>query len=153
MNFTEKFDRYLNLFRLRLKQLLLARGAAVLAITALFITIVAVAIAIRSGFPDDQIIMARLILIGTLAALFYWLIVRPNQNLETDASAEIETRTPAFRGRVETYVEMQDAGNPMRELLAEDTLRVAQEQRIHAGVGGCQYRCCGSALSRTGRPG
>ncbi len=102
MNFTEKFDRYLNLFRLRLKQLLLARGAAVLAITALFITIVAVSIAIRSGFPDGQIIMARLILIGTLAALFYWLIVRPNRNLETDASAEIEMRTPAFRGRVET---------------------------------------------------
>ena len=127
MSFTEKFDRYLNLFRLRLKQLLLARGAAVLAITALFITVVAVAIAIRSGFPDDQIVMARLILIGTLAALFYWLIVRPNRHLETDASAEIETRTPAFRGRVETYVEMQDTGNPMRELLAEDTLRVAQE--------------------------
>ena len=127
MNFTEKFDRYLNLFRLRLKQLLLARGSAALAVCALFITVVAVAIAIRSGFPDDQTIMARLILIVALGALFYLLIVRPNRNIEKDASSEIEARTPAFRGRVETYVEMRDNDNPMRELLAEDTLRVAQD--------------------------
>jgi hypothetical protein len=127
MNFTEKFDRYLNLFRLRLKQLLLARGSAALAVSALIITVAAVAIAIRSGFPDDQIIMARLILIAALGALFYLLIVRPNRKIDRNASAEIETRTPAFRGRVETYVEMQGNDNPMRELLAEDTLRVAQE--------------------------
>ena len=127
MNFTEKFDRYLNLFRLRLKQLLLARGAAILAITALVITVVAVAIAIRSGFPDEQIIAARVILIGTLAALIYWFIVRPNRNLETDASQAIEARTAAFRGRVETYVEMRDSDNPLREFLAEDTLRVAED--------------------------
>lgn len=127
MNFTEKFDRYLNLFRLRLQQLLLARAAAVLAICALVITVIAVTIAIRSGFPNGQIIMARLILLGTLAALFYWLIIRPNRNLETDAAAEIETRTPAFRGRVETYVEMRDSANPLREFLAEDTLRVAKD--------------------------
>lgn len=127
MNFTEKFDRYLNLFRLRLQQLLLARAAAVLAICALVITVIAVTIAIRSGFPNGQIIMARLILLGTLAALFYWLIIRPNRNLEIDAAAEIETRTPAFRGRVETYVEMRDSANPLREFLAEDTLRVAKD--------------------------
>jgi len=127
MNFTEKFERYLNLFRLRLKQLLLARGAAALAITALVITVVAVTIAIRSGFPNSQIIVFRLILLGTLALLFYWLIVRPGRDLETDAAAEIEARTPDFRGRVEAYVEMQDTGNPMRELLAEDTLRVAHD--------------------------
>ena len=127
MNFTEKFDRYLNLFRLRLQQLLLARAAAVLAISALVVTVIAVTIAIRSGFPNGQIIMARLILLGTLAALFYWLIIRPNRNLETDAAAEIETRTPAFRGRVETYVEMRDSANPLREFLAEDTLRVAKD--------------------------
>jgi hypothetical protein len=125
MSFTEDFDRYLNLFRLRLKQLLIARGAAMVATAALLITVVAVAIAIRNGFPDDIVITARLVLVGVLAALAFWFVILPNRRLDEDGSAEIEKRTPEFGGRVETYVEMQDSRNPMRELLAEDALHVA----------------------------
>jgi hypothetical protein len=125
MKFTAEFDRYLNLFRLRLRQLQLARGAAALAIVALVVTSVAVTLAIRNGFPDDLVIAARLILFGGLAATVWLLVVRPGRRLLHGGAAQIEARTPSFGGRVETYIEMTDSGNPMRDLLAENTLKLA----------------------------
>jgi len=125
MKFTAEFDRYLNLFRLRLKQLLLARGAAVVAVTALVITVVAVTLAIRNGFPNDLVIASRLVLFGVMGALIFWLIVRPGKALDENGAPEIEARAAEFGGRVETYVELSDTGNPMRELLAENTLQIA----------------------------
>jgi hypothetical protein len=127
MSFATEFDRYLGLFRLRLKQLLLARGAAAIALAALAITAIAVTLAIRKGFPNDLVIMARLILFGGLAVLAWLLVVRPGRALERDAAGDIEARTPQFGGRVETYLEMSDSANPMRELLAEDTLQIAAD--------------------------
>ena len=53
MRFTQEFDEYLNQFRLRLKQLVLARGTAMISVAALVVTVVAVAAAVRNGFPDD----------------------------------------------------------------------------------------------------
>lgn len=125
MQFSADFDRYLNRFRLRLKQLLMARGAAVVAVVALLITAIAVTMAIRNGFPDSIVISSRLILLATLTLIIWLLVVRPGRELLADGSREIESRTPEFGGRVETYVEMKDTGNPMRELLAENTLQVA----------------------------
>jgi hypothetical protein len=125
MKFTAEFDRYLNLFRLRLRQLQLARGAAALAIVALVVTSVAVTLAIRNGFPDDLVIAARLILFGGLAATVWLLVVRPGRRLLHGGAAQIEARTPSFGGRVETYIEMTDSGNPMRDLLAENSLKLA----------------------------
>jgi len=71
MRFTQEFDQYLNQFRLRLKRLALARGAAIISIAALLVTLIAVATAIRNGFPDDIVITSRLILIAVLGALAY----------------------------------------------------------------------------------
>ena len=66
MRFTQELDLYLNQFRLRLKQLVLARGAAVLSIAALLVTLLAVATALRNGVPDDFVITSRLILIAQI---------------------------------------------------------------------------------------
>ncbi len=127
MRFTQEIDLYLNQFRLRLKQLVLARGAAVLSIAALLVTLIAVATAIRNGFPDDIVIMSRLILIALLGALAYRFVILPRKRVDEDGAADIERRIGAFGGRVETYVEMSDERNPMRELLAEDATRIANE--------------------------
>jgi hypothetical protein len=125
MKFTQEFDQYLNQFRLRLKQLVLARGAAIISIAALVVTFVAVATAIRNGFPDDIVIASRLILIALLGTLAYRFVILPRRQVDVSGASDIEQRTEAFGGRVETYVEIDDERNPMRELLAEDATRIA----------------------------
>ncbi|MGI9260590.1 MAG: hypothetical protein ACR2QR_01070 [Woeseiaceae bacterium] len=125
MSSSSEFERYLNLFRLRLKQLVVARGLSILAITALLVTAVAVSLAIRNGFPAEIVITARIVLFGAIGAIIYWLLVLPGRRIQEDGSSEIESRTPAFEGRVNTWVEMDGEKHPIAELLAEDSLKVA----------------------------
>ena len=125
MSSTSDFERYLNLFRLRLKQLIIARGFAALLIAALVITLISVSLAIRQGFPGDIVITSRLILLGALAAIAWWFLVLPSRRIDENGSADIELRTPEFEGRVQTWMEVDSSKNPMAELLAEDTLRIA----------------------------
>lgn len=127
MRFTQEFDQYLYRFRQRLKQLILVRGVAIMSIAALVVTLVAVATAIRNGFPDDIVVTSRLILVVLLGALAYRFVFVPRSRIDNSGAADIEQRTEKFGGRVETYVEMSDERNPMRELLAEDATRVANE--------------------------
>ncbi len=127
MRFTQEFDQYLNRFRLRLKQLILARGAAMISVAALAVTVIAVATAIRNGFPADIVIPSRLILMAVLGVLAYRFVFLPRRRVDENCAADIEQRSAAFAGRVETYVEMDDEQNPMRELLAEDATRIAND--------------------------
>ncbi len=134
MKATESIDRYLGLFRTRLQQLTLSRGLATIAVVALAITLVAVSIAIRSGFPGDLMLAARLILLGAIAGLSVAMIVLPNRRIDADGIAEIEGRLPAFGGRITTYAEMSDDDNPLRELLAEDAARIAEQHPPERGI-------------------
>jgi len=127
MTSTSEFERYLGLFRLRLKQLILARGLSVLAIAALSISAIAVFLAIRRGFPTELVITSRVLLFAVLGAIVYWLLVLPGRKVQSDGADEIEARTPEFAGRVKTWVGIQGSNNPIAELLAEDTLRVASD--------------------------
>jgi hypothetical protein len=125
MSSTSEFERYLNLFRLRLKQLIVARGSAALFSAALIITLISVSLAIRQGFPGEIVITSRLILLGALVAIAWWMLILPGRRIDADGSADIEMRTPEFEGRVQTWMEVDSSKNPMAELLAEDTLRIA----------------------------
>lgn len=127
MRSTQELDQYLHQFRLRLKQLVLARGAAMMSVAALLVTLIAVATANRNGFPDQIVITSRLLLIALLAALAYRFVILPRRRIDENGAADIEQRTEAFGGRVEAYVEINDERNPMRELLAEDAARIAKQ--------------------------
>ena len=127
MSSTREFERYLGLFRLRLKQLLLARGLSILAVSALVITVVAVFIAVRRGFPDEIVIAARVILLAAIVGIIYRLIVLPGRQTEEDGADDIEARAPGFAGRVRTWVGMQGRDHPLRDLLAEDSLLIAAD--------------------------
>ena len=85
---TEGLQRYLDAYRLRLQQLTTARGLAIIAGFALAVTLAAVFIAIRTGFPGDLLLGARLVLLLGIAALAACLtqprIRRPNRNLCRD---------------------------------------------------------------------
>jgi len=134
MESVQEFERYMNLFRLRLKQLIVARGLAMMSVAAALITVIAVFVAIRNGFPNDLIIAARVLLLLSLLTLVLRFIVAPNRRIEKSGAAEIEARTPAFGGRVDTYDGMTDATHPLRELLAEDSLQIAQQYPVEQQV-------------------
>ena len=62
---------------------------------------------------------------ASIAAMVWWLLVLPGRKVEADGSGEIESRVPGFEGRVRTWVEMRGTKNPVEELLAEDSLKLA----------------------------
>lgn len=135
MTASERIDRYLDRFRLRLAQLNFARGAAAAAGAALVITVVAVAIADRNGFPDGFMLGARLLLLAGIAGIVIGLIVQPNRRLGAkDGVNAIEARSPEFDGRLVTYAGMTDDAGPFRELLAEDAHRIAERHAPEAEV-------------------
>jgi len=134
MSSSHELERYLNLFRLRLKQLVMARALAVLATSALLITVIAVSLAIRRGFPGELVIASRVLLFAALGAIIYRWLVIPARRLDADGSETIELRAPAFAGRVRTWAGIRSNDNPLAELLAEDSLKIAgdnsPEQRV-----------------------
>ena len=132
MQGTRQFERYLRLMRLRLKQLTTARASAILAAAALAVTLLAVATAVRTGFPADVFIVARVVLLVALIGLSVRFAVLPNRRIEAGGAREIEQRVPAFGGRVETWLEMRDTVNPMREILADPNAPTPQRVKALA---------------------
>jgi len=145
--FTEQFERYLARFRKRLANLVIARGLALMGVAALVITIVAVLLASRAGFPTDLLVAARLILFGSLAVLAYFYISRPKRRLQESGATDIEGRTPAFGGRAETYLDMRGTDNPLRELLAEDAVLIAREHPPETRIKSSEFRYAWSAAA------
>jgi len=93
MSAQSQLEAYLREFRERLKRLIVARGAAVLAVAALAISLVAVYFGIRQAFAPGLIITARILLLvviaGCAAGLIYWpiTVLRRSRGV-----AEIERR-------------------------------------------------------------
>ena len=145
MDYSRQFEQYLESFRSRLGKLLVARGVAVLAVAALASSLVAVAAAVRMGFPDSFMLMARLVIAAGLAALGYNFFVIRMRRTRQQAAAEIERRAPAFGGRVEAYLDSGDPRNPMRELLAEESMRLAAANPPGRQVPAREFRTAWSA--------
>lgn len=146
MRFTEELEQYLDRFRTRLKKLVVARGAALMSLAALAVTVIAVATAIRQGFPDDIVITSRLLLVAILAVLAWRYIYQPRRRVDENVAADIEKRSGAFAGRIETYVEMDREKNPLRELLAEDAAKIASSHPPESEVGKREFTLAYTAL-------
>jgi hypothetical protein len=128
VNYSQEFAQYLDIFRDRLRRLTSWRGIAALATVALAVTLVAVAIANLIGFPGDFMWAARMVLVTVLAATAWIFLGLPRRRLQRDSAKAIEARAPEFSGRVETFIGGTDSDNPMRELLAEESLGIASRQ-------------------------
>lgn len=127
MSAITRLNDYVQSVQRRLKHLRLWRGAAALAGAALAVTVVGVWMAMRHGFSGLAVNAARVILIAALAGVAIYLIVLPMRRLRHGAANELETRAPEFRGRLLTYFDARRRDNPLTELLAEDTLKVAEQ--------------------------
>ena len=125
MTAAARFKAYVDGFRARLVQLATARGAAMLAVVGLCISIGAVLIAGRLGFPAGLMIAARVTLFASLAFVAWRYLLRPRRRLAGDGVGAIEERAPQFAGRVAALREAEQHGSALTELLAEDSLAIA----------------------------
>ena len=127
----------------RLKLALASRGLGATVLTALLLTVTCVYIANRFAFSNSSIVSSRAILFGSLIAVLGWVLIRPLLRLNRRrTAAQIEKSVPAFDGRVETLVDRTSGNkgaepNPLIDLLAEDTWRIAETTpaRYVAGIG------------------
>ena len=129
MSAQSQLEAYLREFRDRLKRLVVARGAAVLAVTALAVSLVAVYFGIRQAFAAELIVTARLLLLVVIIAAAAGMIYWPMKLLRrTRGVDEIERRGAAFDGRIETWDSVSRAPDksPFLSLLAEDAMNVAR---------------------------
>jgi hypothetical protein len=101
------------------------------AVAALLLTAVCVYIANQFGFSDLSVLSSRTLLFGSLLGILFFFLLRPLTRLgRKNVASEIERSVPAFDGRVQTFVDRtsedpNEKPNPFLDLLAEDTMRVA----------------------------
>ena len=132
MTAQSQLEAYLGEFRQRLKALIVARGAALLAVAALIVTLVAVYFGIRRAFDPQIVISARIVLLLSLAAIAVGLVALPLRALRRSRGIkDIERRAPDFNGRLETYDGIvhgpPERATPFLGLLAEDALKFARK--------------------------
>jgi len=132
MTAQSQLEAYLGEFRQRLRALIVARGAAVLCLAALAITLIAVYFGIRRAFDPHIVYTARAVLVLALGAIAVTLIVWPLRALKrTRGIGEIERRAPDFNGRLVTYDGIAhgppEKATPFLGLLAEDALKFARK--------------------------
>ena len=125
MTTNNRLDDYLQAFSVRLKHLVVARGLAVLCLALVLISAIGAWLGVRTGFADSVVFSARFGLLLASTAIVVGLIILPRRRIDRNTAGEIEARTPAFSGRVETYLGVKDPTNPLRGLLAEDAAAVA----------------------------
>lgn len=129
-----RLDRHLEAFRLRLRRLHLMRALAAVAAAVLLLTVVGVYFAVQRGFAPAIVQGTRVALLLSVTMLLLWLLVRPWRRLARALPADIEQRTPEFGGRIETYAGLAGSGNPLRELLAEETLQLADRHNAETQI-------------------
>jgi hypothetical protein len=132
MTAQSQLEAYLGEFRKRLQALIVARGAALLAATALVVTLLAVYFGIRRAFDPQIVYTARALLVVVLAAIAVALVALPLRALRKSRGIrDIEQRAPDFNGRLETYDGIvhgpPERATPFLGLLAEDALKLARK--------------------------
>src|SRR5688572_4339334 len=145
MTAQSQLEAYLGEFRQRLKALIVARGAAMLAVAALVVTLIAVYFGIRRAFDPQIVIGARIVLLLMLGAIGVSLVALPLRALTRSRGIkDIERRAPDFNGRLETYDGIvhgpPERATPFLALLAEDALNFARRIPVALKVPDLQVR-------------
>ena len=126
MSLREQLHAYIAQLEQRLRWSTLLRGIAILTVSALVATLVLVAIANALAFSQGSVTAARFGLILILAIAAGAGLALPLRRLtRRRAVGTAETAFPQFEQRLTTFTE-RDGQDPFIELLAADTLDVAQ---------------------------
>src|SRR5580658_1827698 len=126
MSLREQLHAYIAQLEKRLRWSALLRGVAILTGSALAATLVLVAIANALAFSNGSVTAARFGLILILAIAAAAGLALPLRRLtRRRAVGTAEAAFPQFQQRLTTFTE-RDGQDPFIELLAADTLEVAQ---------------------------
>src|SRR5271168_3251244 len=126
MSLREQLHAYIARLEQRLRWSTLLRGAAILTGSALVATLVLVTIANALAFSHGSVTAARFALILVLAIAAGAGLALPLRRLtRRRAIGTAEAAFPQFQQRLTTFAE-RDGQDPFIELLAGDTLEVAQ---------------------------
>src|SRR5579862_8726112 len=126
MSFREQLHAYIAQLEQRLRWSTLLRGLAILAGGALLATLVLVAIANALAFSHGSVTASRFALILILAIAGAAGLALPLRRLtRRRVIGTTEAAFPQFQQRLTTFTE-RDGQDPFIELLAGDTLGVAQ---------------------------
>src|ERR1022692_1012650 len=126
----DRLSEYLGAIERRLRLTALTRGIAVTAGVALALTIVAVLVINQFAFSVGSVAGAQVFLfLGLAFAIAVALIIPVIRLNRRNAARRAEARYPQFEERLLTFTERieNNPGDPFLELLADDTLRVAQQ--------------------------
>ena len=134
MNALDQLNRYLQRLEKRLRFLAVSKGTSLVAISALVITVFLVWIINRYAFSPASLLWARILLFLSVAAAIAFGLVIPLLNLNRrNAARSAEKKFPDFQERLLTLAEKPSAPNakddPFLELLAADTMRVAESNQ------------------------
>src|SRR5271163_1505978 len=126
MSLREQLHAYIAQLEKRLRWSALLRGLAILTGSALLATLILVSIANALAFSNGSVTAARFTLILILAVAAAAGLALPLRRLtRRRAVGAAEAAFPQFKERLTTFAE-RDGRDPFIELLAADTLEVAQ---------------------------
>ncbi|MEO7774342.1 MAG: hypothetical protein ABIT36_04210 [Steroidobacteraceae bacterium] len=131
MSAAATLDGYIAAARRNLRALIWSRAGAASGIGILLLSVAAVWFLQRRGFPETQVWLWRGVLALLLLGIATILLWRPLQRLARAHGAnELEARSPEQQGRIVTYMEQRQRGEPslFTELLAQDALNVAARE-------------------------
>ncbi|WP_263418335.1 DUF4175 family protein [Terriglobus albidus] len=133
MSRQQQLNAYIDSVERRLRLAATLRGSAVIAATALIVTVVAVLILNAYAFPLRSLTLARLAMLLAIIVAATIALVIPLLRLTRAASVkQAERAFPAFDDRLLTFSERHEKqSGPFLELLAGDTLAVAETASPH----------------------
>ena len=128
MTALEQLNAYLRRLELRLRLFAASRGAACAAALALLLTLAMVWVSNRYEFAQRVVLPLRVVLFLALAAAISLTIALPLFRLNRRRITRLaEQQVPGFQQRLLTVTERPDPNNPFTELVAEDALKLAQQ--------------------------
>src|ERR1700690_1705847 len=127
MNAIDQLNSYLQRLEKRLRFLAVSKGTSLVTVWALVITVLLVWIINRYAFSPASLLWARTLLFLSVATAIAFGLVIPLLNLNRrNAARKAEEKFPEFQERLLTLVEKPNASDPFVQLLAADTMRVAE---------------------------
>ena len=127
MNALDQLNTYLQRLEKRLRFLTVSKGTSLVTVSALVITVLLVWIINRYAFSPASLLWARTLLFLSIAVAIAFGLVIPLLNLNRRNTArQAEAKFPEFQERLLTLAEKPRTSDPFLQLLAADTMRVAE---------------------------
>jgi len=127
VNALDQLNGYLQRLEKRLRFLAVSKGTSLVTVSGLVITVLLVWVINRYAFSPASLLWARILLFLSVAVAIAFGLVVPLLNLNRrNAARQAEQKFPDFQERLLTLAEKPNASDPFLQLLAADTMRVAE---------------------------